>query len=351
MDDFLSMDLALAMISANEAITFFDTFYDKRNGYAAAYEAVKFEGPDSVGNRSRSGTIFGKETSASISADSKTLDKFKYHATSMLIHIYNVIEKIFTVILNVLKTIGRVIIAPFKFLYKKITGTAFGKTAQQEVDAVYNKYSRDINKHLPMVIDTVESLLVASDNAMTHMTGVINKVSTASAPVVGKIAQATYTEKSYKKDDIEGLKDMKISLDGKVSEGKEKVESSSRVLKVIIDKMSAEISEIRKRRPDLEDFKGDTHQRTLCYIMRPSLLMRLEKTSANVETSASNAIKKTQKLADKAKKDDKVNSYIVQAAKACNGLANSCLNAVRVYRDTLILFKVAPDAESTLDAE
>ena len=347
MDDFLSMDLALAMISANEAITFFDTFYDKRNGYAAAYESVKFEGSDSVGNRSRSGTIFGKETSASISADSKTLDKFKYHATSMLIHIYNAIEKIFTVILNVLKTIGRIIIAPFKFLYKKITGNAFGKTAQQEIESVLNKYGKDVNKHLPTVINTVDSLLVTADNAMTHMTGVINKISTASTPVVGKIAQATYTEKSYKKDDIEGLKDMKISLDGKVSEGKEKVESSTRVLKTIIDKISAEVSEIRKRRTDL---KGDTRQLTLCYIMRPSLLMRLEKTSANVETSASNAIKKTQKLADKAKEDDKVNSYIVQAAKACNGLANSCLNAVRVYRDTLILFKVAPEAESTLDA-
>lgn len=346
MDEFLSMDLALAMISANEAITFFDTFYDKRNGYAAAYEAVKFDSSDTTGNRSRSGTIFGKETSASINAESSTFDKFKYHATSMLIHIYNAIEKIFSAILSVLKTIGRVIIAPFKFLYRKITGNEFGKTAHQEMEDVVAKYAKEINIHLPTVINTVDSLMTTADGTMTKMFPIIEKVSKASAPVVGKLAQVTYTKKSYIKDDIDGLKDLQKSLDESIADGKTRVESSTKVLSNIISKISDDISKIRKRRPDL---KGDTRQWILCYIMRPSLLTRLEKVSMNVEKSASNAIQKTQKLASQAKKDNKVDSYIVQAAKVCNGLSSSCLNAVRIYRDTLILFKVAPDAESTAD--
>lgn len=342
MDEFLSMDLALAMVSANEAIAFFDDFYDKRNGYAAAYEAVKFEGPDSVGNRSRSGTVFGKDVSSSITAQSKTLDKFKYHASSMLIHIYNAVAKIFTVILNVVKAIIRVILAPFKLLYKAVTGKEIGKTAQQEMEGAVNKYRKDLNKYLPVIMDTSISLVNEADGIMTKMFPIVERVALASVPIIGK---ATYSEKTYGKQNIDGLKAMNDNFKERVEKGKATVERASQSLVPILDKVHAEVAKIRKRHPD---FKGDTRQLVVCYAVNPSLIINLQKTSNDVEISANHAIQKTMKLADKAKNEKEVTSHAVQAAKVCNEVANTCLNAVRVYRDALMILKVAPGADSTL---
>lgn len=341
MDEFLSMDLALAMISANEAISFFDEFYDKRNGYAAAYEAVKFEAPDTLGNRSRTGTVFGKDVSASLSGNAKMGEKFKYHATSMLIHIYNAIAKIFSVIIEVVKTIGRVIIAPFKMLYKAITGGEIGKTAQQELEDAVNKYKKDIDKHLKVVINTDSSLLNSADYVMLKMFPVLNRLT---VPIVGA---ATFGEKTYKKQDVDSLKELNEKFKAQVSEGDSKVKESVSLLKDILERASADISKIRSRRKEL---KGDTREWVLCYLIGPSVFATLEKLSTTVEKSASNALEKTKKLAAKAKGEE-VDSRAVQTAKTCNEIANSCLQAVRIYRDSLIIMKVAPGAESTADED
>lgn len=345
MDEFLSMDLALAMISANEAISFFDEFYDKRNGYAAAYEAVKFEAPDSLGNRSRSGTVFGKDVSASLSSKASMGEKFKYHATSMLIHIYNAIAKIFSVIIEVVKTIGRVIIAPFKWLYKAITGGEIGKSAQKEIEDAVNKYKKDASKHLENIIKTDESLLNTADYLMLKMFPALNRLT---VPIVGA---ATFGEKTYKKQDVDSLKDLNERFKTQVSDGDSRVKQSINLIKDIIDKASSEVSKIRSRRhKELEDIKGDTREWVLCYLINPSIFDTLGKLSANVEKSASNALEKTKKLAAKSK-DEAADSRAVQTAKTCNEIANSCLQAVRIYRDSLIIMKVAPGAESTADGD
>lgn len=340
MDEFLSMDLALAMISANEAIAFFDEFYDKRNNYAEAYEAVKFQPSDSVGNASRSGKIFGKEHNASISGNAKMFDKFKYHATSMLIHIYNAIEKIFTVILDVIKAIGKLIIAPFKLAYKAITGGEIGKTAEQEIDAAISKYRKDFDKHLNRIIDTDVDIINSADHAMNTMYPTINDLSKV-------FADARFTEKKYEKNDVNGLKDMNEILKSKIADAKIKVEESSNVINQILDRASADVSKIRKHRKDL---KGSNREIVLSYSVRPSVINTLQRTSASIEKSADNAIKKTKNLAAKAKGTE-VDSRAVQAAKACNEIANSCLSAVRIYRDSLIALKLAPGSENTANAD
>lgn len=365
MEEISSIDLALTLIEANEAMLFFDDFYDRRNNYEQAYEAVRFS-KDADGNISRRGEVFGKEINGTLSKDAGILDKMKYHGTSLLIRIYNAVEAIFKVIVAVVKGIINLIVAPFFALYKAITGKMPNSQAITKMKSVCQSAASKINSINTKIFDMYEGLLQEGSkiSSATFAAAERLKQNTKFGGTISRNLNPDGTKGKglhigYNQSDFTGtgLREINEKVDS-LSEDFEKAQNSIGNMVQESSKIRSEafsqIDKIKEASKEEigEDISKIENEFKASIIAAPALVSRLRSMCNKIEKDANSFIDYCTKIAKRLKGEavEGVTKPSVLAAKICNRSAALCMNIVKSFNSTLKSLQMAEGAKTFADA-
>ena len=366
MDELTYIDLVTTLTSANEAMDFFDEFYDHRNNYEQAYEAVRFS-TDANGNHYRRGEVFGKEINSSLSKNASMADKMKYHGTGLLIRIYNAVAAIFKAIISVVKGILNIIVLPFFAAYKLISGHAPKIQSVSKMKDICNKASAKITTINEKIFDIYEGLIAEAER-ISNQTFKAAELLKTNNRFGGNISRNINEDGSkakglhigYNANDAagSGINDIKARVDNlrqSFENNLSKISKYSDESKSLRTKAFDEIKKIKEdAKPEaMEEIKKIEDGFMLTIIATPAVISRLRRMCNSIEKNSTSFVNYCARIAKKLKGEatEGVTKPSVYAAKVCDASATLSAEIVKSFNATLSKLQFAEGAKTFADAK
>lgn len=365
-DELTYIDLVTTLTSANEAMDFFDEFYDHRNNYEQAYEAVRFN-TDDLGNQYRKGKVFGKEVNSSLSRNASMTDKMKYHGTNLLIRIYNAVAAIFKAIISVVKGILKLIVMPFFAAYKLITGHDPKVQSVSKMKNVCNKASAKITVINEKIFDFYEGLIGEAEriSSQTFKAADLLKNNNRFGGNISKNIKEDgskdkgyhigYNAKDAAGSGINEIKTRVEELRQSFENGLPKISEYADESESLREKAFEEIKSIKEvAKPDaMKEIEEIEKGFMLTVIATPSVISRLRRMCNSIERNSTSFVDYCAKIAKKLKGEAKegVTKPSVYAAKVCDASATLSAEIVKSFNATLSKLQFAEGAKTFADAK